>query len=64
MYCNLEKLKDTFSKKKLRLSIVYSMSEILKVVGLINNIEEHNRIYNHVWREYKSEKKRKLKIIY
>ena len=48
MYCNLKKLKDTFSKKKLRLSIVYSMSEILKVVGLINNIEEHNRIYNHV----------------
>ena len=22
--------------------------EILKILGLINNIEEHNRIYNHV----------------
>ena len=27
--------------------------EILKILGLINNIEEHSRIYNHVWQKYK-----------
>ena len=24
--------------------------EILKIVGLIDNIDEHNRIYTHVWK--------------
>ena len=28
--------------------------EILKILALINNIEKHNRIYNHVWKKYKS----------
>ena len=51
--------------KKLSLSIVYNKCghayekifrkeesiEILKIFGLINNIKEHNRIYNHVWRK-------------
>ena len=61
---NLKKLKYHiyFFKKILSLSIVYSKCgdeyekifkeeesiEILKILGLINNIEEHNRIYNHV----------------
>ena len=49
-------------KKALRLSIVYSKCdheyekifkeeesiEILKIIGLINNIEEYQKIYNHV----------------
>ena len=49
-------------KKTLSLSIVYSKCghkyekifkkeesiEILKVLGLINNIEEYQKIYNHV----------------
>ena len=30
------------------------LSEILKTIPLINNIEEHNRIYNHVWKVHKS----------
>ena len=51
--------------KKLSLSIVYNKCghayekifrkeesiEILKIFGLINNIKEHNRIYNHVRRK-------------
>ena len=28
--------------------------EVVKVLALINDIEEHNRICNHVWRKYKS----------
>ena len=28
--------------------------EILKILGLINNIEEYQKIYNHVWRKHKS----------
>ena len=28
--------------------------KILKIRGLINNIKEHNRIYNDVWRKNKS----------
>ena len=28
--------------------------EILKIIGLINNIEEYYKIYNHVWRKHKS----------
>ena len=28
--------------------------EILKILGLINNIEEHQKIYNHVGRKCKS----------
>ena len=57
-----------FLKKTLSLSIVYSKFsheyeqifkdeewiEVLKILALINNIEEHNRIYNNVWRKYKS----------
>ena len=26
--------------------------EILKVLGLINDIEEYQRIYNHAWRKH------------
>ena len=26
--------------------------EILKIIGLINNIEKHNRIHHHAWRKY------------
>ena len=54
-------------KKTLSLSIVYSKCghkyeklfkkeesiEILKVLGLINNIEEYQKVYNHVWRKHK-----------
>ena len=54
-------------KKTLSLSIVYSKCgheyekifreeesiKVLKIFGSINNIEEHNRIYNHIWRKYK-----------
>ena len=56
------------SKKTLSLSIVYSKCgheyekifteeesiEILKVLGLINNIDEYQKIYNHVRKKYKS----------
>ena len=28
--------------------------EILKILGLINSIEEYQEIYNHVWRKHKS----------
>ena len=28
--------------------------EILKILGLINNIEEYQKMYNHAWRKYKS----------
>ena len=55
-------------KKKLSLSIVYSKCgheyqkifkeeesiNILKILGLNNNIEEYQKIYNHVWRKHKS----------
>ena len=58
---NLQKPKYHIFKKKLSLSIVYSKCghkyekifkeeepiEILKILGLINNIEEYQRIYNH-----------------
>ena len=27
--------------------------EILKILGLITNIEEYQKIYNHVWRKHK-----------
>ena len=59
---NLRKLKyHTFLKKALSLSIVYSKCgpeyekickeeksiEILNIFGLINNIEQYQKIYNH-----------------
>ena len=28
--------------------------EILKILGLINNIAEYQKIYNHAWRKHKS----------
>ena len=27
--------------------------EILTILGLINNIEEYQKIYNHAWRKHK-----------
>ena len=60
---NLKKLKHyAFKKKTLSLSIVYSKCghkykkifkgkdtiEILKILGLIINIEEYEKLYNHV----------------
>ena len=55
-------------EKTLSLSVVYSMCnqeyekifkeeesiEILKILCLTHNIKEHQKIYNHVWRRYKS----------
>ena len=55
-------------EKTLSLSVVYGMCnqeyekifkeeesiEILKILCLTNNIKEHQKIYNHVWRRYKS----------
>ena len=62
-----KKLKYHTFKKKNNLSIVYSKccheyektfkeksTEILKILGLINNIEENQKIHNHAWRKYKS----------
>ena len=55
-----------FEKKTLSYSIVYSKCgheyifkeeksiEILKILGLINNIAEYQKIYNHAWRKHKS----------
>ena len=54
-------------KKALSLSVVYSKCghecekifkeeesvEILRILGLINNIEEHQKIYNYVWKRHK-----------
>ena len=66
---NLKSLKyHMFLKNILDLSVVYSRSgyeykrifkerdsnEILKIFGLITNIEEYQKIYNHVWRKHKS----------
>ena len=60
---NLKKTKISYIfKKALSLSIVYSKCghecekifkeeesiEILRILGLIHNIEEHQKIYNHV----------------
>ena len=60
---NLKKTKISYTfRKTLNHSIVYSKCgheyekifkeeepiEILKILGLINNIEEHQKIYNHV----------------
>ena len=56
-------------KKTLDLSIVYSKCgheyrklfkeedsiEILKIFGLVTNIEEYQKIYNHVWRKHSQE---------
>ena len=68
-YRKSKKIKISYIFKKiLSLSIVYSKCgheyekifqeeesmKILKILGLITNIEEYNRIYNHVWREHKS----------
>ena len=65
---NLETLKyHVFFKKILGLSTVYCKHghdykkicqeepiEILKILGLITNIEEYQKLYNHVWRKHKS----------
>ena len=63
---NLKTLKCHFFKKALGLSIVCSnceckgifkkeeSSEILKIVGLITNIEEYQKIYYHDKRKDKS----------
>ena len=39
--------------KTLSLSIVYSMCdhEYRKIIDLITNIEEYQKIYNHVWKD-------------
>ena len=47
-------------KNYLSLSIVHSKKlfkeeesiEILKIVGLFANVEEYQKIYNHVWRKH------------
>ena len=65
---NLKTLKYHIFKKTLSLSIVYSKCghkydkifkeeqsiEILKILGLINDIEKYQNIYNHAWRKYNS----------
>ena len=66
---NLKKLKYyIFFKKTLNLYIVYSKCyheykkifkeeqsiEILKIIGLISNTEELQKIYNHAFRKHKS----------
>ena len=66
---NIEYLKKLKYHMFLNLSIVYSKCgheyekifkeeeesiEILKILGLINNTEEYQKIYNHAWRRYKS----------
>ena len=28
--------------------------KILKILGLITNIEEYQKLYNHIWRKHKS----------
>ena len=57
-----------FFKKTLDLYIICSKSghnykkiskeeesiELLKIVGLIANIEEYQKLYNHVWRKHMS----------
>ena len=62
------KISYIFFKKTLYISIVYSKCglEYVKIfkeeesigisiiLSLINNIEEYQKIYNHVWRKYKS----------
>ena len=68
-YRKLKKPKISYVFKKiLDLSVLYSRSgheykkmfkerdpnEILKFFGLITNIEEYQKIYNHVWRKHKS----------
>ena len=67
--CNkYRKFKISYFLKKLSLSIVYSKCgykfkkiskeeepiKILKVLGLIKNIEEYWKINNHSWRKYES----------
>ena len=65
---NLKTLKyHILSKKHLTLFIVFykcgneyekrlkeESIKKLKVLGLINNIEDHQKIYCHVWRKHKS----------
>ena len=67
-YRKSKKTKICIFKKTLSLSIVYSKCgrefkkifkeeesiKILKILGLINNIEEYQKIYNHVWWKHKS----------
>ena len=64
----IKKLIYIFIFKKFSLSIVYrncgheyekifekeKLVEILKIRGLIDNIEECQKIFNHVWRKHKS----------
>ena len=65
---NLKKLKCyIFKKKILNLCIVYSKCshkdekifkeeesiEILKILALISNLHEYQKMYNHVWRKHK-----------
>ena len=58
---NLKKLKHIFLKKTLSLSIVYSKcgheyekivkevpNKIFEIFGLINNVEEYQKRYNHI----------------
>ena len=64
-YRKSKKTKLYILKKTLCLSVVYSncgheyeqifkeeSTEILKILCLINNIEENQKIYNHVWRKH------------
>ena len=64
---NFKKLKYIFLKKTssfllFMVSVVTNMKkifeeesiEILKILGLINNTEEYQKIYNHAWRKHKS----------
>ena len=44
--CNQEEYEKIFKEEE---SI-----EILKVLCLTNNMKEHQKIYNHVWKRYKS----------
>ena len=67
-YRKLKKTKISYIfKRTLTLSVAYSKyghkyeetfaeesMEILKILGLINNIEDYQKIYNHVWRKYNS----------
>ena len=51
---NLKKSWRIIYLKKNQVFLLFTVSVVMNISGLINNIEEYEKIYNHIWRKQES----------
>ena len=50
----LSSICNKFGSEKKQIFMEEELFKILKIIGLITNLEEYQKIYKHVWRKHKS----------